>query len=105
MLEYEVLMGILDENLQQRGYRPIPKKSDFSLLRENIYEYKRINSPRMTISIIRNLDEDRGYFIFQLSYRRKIYEPGMILVRFMDLKSENDLINEMDEVFEYWKQY
>ncbi len=104
MIDNKVLFEIIDKSIQQRGYRLITEKPDLKISGDSIFEYKRTDPPRMNISAVWNSDKEKGYFMIQLSYRRKIYEQGMFLIRFRDLKDEDELIDDMNGIFKHWKQ-
>ncbi|MGG4144987.1 hypothetical protein ABEW34_17865 [Paenibacillus algorifonticola] len=106
MIDYKVLFEIIDKSIQQRGYKLITEKPDLNILGDSIFKYKRTDPPRMNILAVWNSDEEKekGYFMIQLIYRRKIYEPGMFLIRFRDLKDEDELIDDINGIFKHWEQ-
>lgn len=102
MEDQKTLFKIIDECIEQRGYKLATPAPDLDEPGDSRYEYKRIEPPRKTISAVWNAD--RGYFMIQHIYRRKIYDPGTFLIRFNELKDDEELIDTMNSIFLHWNQ-
>jgi hypothetical protein len=101
MEDQSIIYQIIDNYIQQKGYEIITPKPDVSAADDWIFCYRRTDPPRKTISAVWNTD--RGYFMIQQVYRRKI-DPAQFLIRFKDLKDNEELQNDMEMIFKEWNE-
>ena len=101
MEDLNTIFKIIDDCIQQRGYKLTTPKPDLNVPGDTLYKYRRIDPPRKTISTVWN--SERGYFMIQQVYRRRINDP-MFLIRFKELENEEELNNDMNRIFSDWNE-
>lgn len=101
MEDIKTIFNRMDESIRERGYELITSQLDLDAHGDNLFEYIRLKSPQGIISGVWN--SDREYFMLQHSYKGKI-NPAMFMIRFRDLRDEEELMTDMDSMFRHWKK-